>query len=48
MGHALDVLKHSDDRQDLMNPSQPVQTPYPWVTQRDLNTMGHAYCRWRG
>lgn len=46
MGHALGVQKHSNDRSDLMHSGRNHgAVPYPWVTQRDLNTMQEAYCR---
>jgi predicted Zn-dependent protease len=46
MGHALGVQKHSDDHTDLMHSFRNHgRIPYPWVTQRDRNTMQEAYCR---
>lgn len=47
MGHALGVRLHSDDPKDVMygRTGRAAGTPYPWVSQRDLNTLGTAYCR---
>ena len=48
MGHALGLALHSNDERDLMfgrTLSAKAQAAYPWVTERDLNTMGTAYCR---
>ncbi len=47
MGHALGLALHSVDDHDLMFHSvyTATQTSYPWVSQRDLNTVGTAYCR---
>ena len=47
MGHALGVLLHSESKADLMYFSElvvPTADEYPWITQRDLNTMAIAYC----
>ena len=48
MGHALGIAGHSTDAGDLMYEndvlgSAPADS-YPWVSKRDLNTLGTAYC----
>ena len=48
MGHALGIAGHSTHPADLMYEDDvAVNAPagsYPWVTTRDLNTLGTAYC----
>lgn len=48
MGHALGIAGHSTDPADLMYENDVlVNAPaesYPWVTARDVNTLGTAYC----
>lgn len=48
MGHALGLFFHSEDPADLMYPRSNLAAAgrlYPWVSERDLNTIGTAYCR---
>jgi len=48
MGHALGLMLHSDNPADLMYPRAnraAAGRAYPWVSERDLNTLGTAYCR---
>ena len=49
MGHALGIAGHSTDPADLMYENDvSVHAPaelYPWVTARDVNTLGTAYCK---
>ena len=48
MGHALGIGGHSTDAGDLMYDGDVLVTApansYPWVSKRDLNTLGTAYC----
>lgn len=47
LGHAFGLELHSDDAADVMapGPSSLGSGAYPWITERDLNTMREAYCR---
>ena len=49
VGHALGLAGHSGDAADLMyGEDYDVLAPaasYPWVSRRDLNTLGTAYCK---